>query len=88
MRQGRYADLTPVESASLSNQLQTHRRREVRIFSDKTIALSGDLTISRGSWSAQDIRNALAHFCGEDAVTLAHGVLVRDPSCFLAQHSG
>ena len=35
MRQGRYADLTPVESASLSNQLQTHRRREVRIFSDK-----------------------------------------------------
>ena len=55
MRQGRYADLTPIASSNLSNQLQAHLRKEVRTFSDKTIGLSGDLTISRSSRSAQDI---------------------------------
>ena len=54
MRQGRYADLTPIENASLSNQLQTQRRKEVRMFSDNTIALSADLPISKSSRSAQD----------------------------------
>ena len=47
MRQARYADLTPIESASVSNQLQTQQRKEVRIFSDKTIVLSADLPISK-----------------------------------------
>jgi hypothetical protein len=49
MRQARYADLMPIESTSVSNQLQTQRRKEVRIFSDKTIAPSADLPISKSS---------------------------------------
>jgi hypothetical protein len=46
MRQGRYADVTPIASANLSNQLQAQSREEVRIFSDKAIAVFPDLTIS------------------------------------------
>jgi hypothetical protein len=71
MRRGRYADFMPIASSNVSSQLQTHLREEVRLFSDKTIALSGDLPISRSSRPAQNIRNALPHFGSENSVTLA-----------------
>ena len=48
MRRGRYADFMPIACRNVSNQLQTHLREEVQLFSDKTIALSGDLPISTG----------------------------------------
>jgi hypothetical protein len=46
MRQGRYADLMPIASRNLSNPLQAHVRKQVRTCSDRTSAVSGNLTIS------------------------------------------
>src|SRR5262245_53665865 len=74
MRQGRYADMKPIASRNVSTQLQTHLREEVRLFSDKTIALSGDLSISRSSRPAQNIRNGLSHFSSENSVMFAYGI--------------